>query len=104
MPEKDLIKSGGENIYPAEVEHVVEEMPEVQAVCVIGVPDEEWGEAVKAIIELKQGKSLTEDVVRTKVAERIASFKKPRYVEFVETIPRLENGGIDRAAVKEKYG
>jgi acyl-CoA synthetase (AMP-forming)/AMP-acid ligase II len=104
MPEKDLIKSGGENIYPAEVEHVVEEMPEVQAVCVIGVPDEEWGEAVKAIIELKQGKSLTEDVVRTKVAERIASFKKPRYVEFVETIPRSQDGEIDREAVKEMYG
>lgn len=104
MPEKDLIKSGGENIYPAEVEHVVEEMPEVQAVCVIGVPDEEWGEAVKAIIELKQGKSLTEDVVRTRVAERIASFKKPRHVEFVEQLPRSDDGEIDRAVVKEKYG
>jgi acyl-CoA synthetase (AMP-forming)/AMP-acid ligase II len=104
MPEKDLIKSGGENVYPAEVEHVVEEMSEVEAVCVIGVPDEEWGESVKAIVELKPGKSLTEDDIRTRVAEKIASFKKPRSVEFVEEIPRTEDGETDRAAVKEKYG
>jgi acyl-CoA synthetase (AMP-forming)/AMP-acid ligase II len=79
-------------------------MSEVEADCVIGVPDEEWGESVKAIVELKPGKSLTEDDIRTRVAEKIASFKKPRSVEFVEEIPRTEDGETDRAAVKEKYG
>lgn len=103
MPEKDLIKSGGENIYPAEIEHIVEEMPEVEAICVIGVPDEEWGEAVKAIVELKSGKSLTEEDVRGAVMARIASFKKPRHVEFVESLPQTEDGEIDRVAVKEEY-
>ena len=104
MPEKDLIKSGGENVYPAEIEHVVEGMPHVQAVCVIGVPDEKWGEAVKALIELKAGETLTAEDVRDAVVARIASFKKPRHVEFVEEMPRSEDGEIDRAAVKEKYG
>jgi long-chain acyl-CoA synthetase len=104
MPEKDLIKSGGENIYPAEVEHVVEEMPEVEAVCVFGVPDEEWGEAVKAVVELRKGKSLTKDEVIEAVVAKIASFKKPRHVEFVDEIPRLDNSEIDRAAVKEAFG
>jgi long-chain acyl-CoA synthetase len=104
MPEKDLIKSGGENIYPAEVEHVVEVLPEVEAVCVIGVPDEEWGESVKAVIELRPGQSLSEEAVRDAVVAKIASFKKPRHIEFVDSMPRLDDGEIDRAAVKEKYG
>ena len=104
LPEKDLIKSGGENIYPAEIEHIVEEIPQVQAVCVIGVPDEKWGEAVKALIELKTGESLTAEDVRDAVVARIASYKKPRHVEFVEQLPRSEDGEIDRLAVKERYG
>ena len=104
MPEKDLIKSGGENVYPAEIEQVVEDMPQVQAVCVIGVPDEKWGEAVKALVELKAGESLTAEDVRDAVVARIASYKKPRHVEFVESLPRSEDGEIDRASVKEKYG
>jgi acyl-CoA synthetase (AMP-forming)/AMP-acid ligase II len=104
MPEKDLIKSGGENVYPAEIEQVVEDMPQVQAVCVIGVPDEKWGEAVKALVELKAGESITAEDVRDAVVARIASYKKPRHVEFVESLPRSEDGEIDRAAVKEKYG
>jgi long-chain acyl-CoA synthetase len=104
MPEKDLIKSGGENVYPAEVEHVVEVMPEVEGVCVIGVPDDEWGEAVKAVIELKAGQSLSEDEVREAVTAKIASFKKPRHVEFIDSLPRSDDGEVDRAAVKEQYG
>lgn len=104
MPEKDLIKSGGENVYPAEIEQVVEDMPQVQAVCVIGVPDEKWGEAVKALVELKAGESITAEDVRDAVVARIASYKKPRHVEFVESLPRSEDGEIDRASVKEKYG
>lgn len=103
-PEKELIKSGGENIYPAEVEQVLQELPEVAAVCVIGVPDTTWGEAVKAVVELSPGVTMTADQVSTAVAERIASFKKPRYVEFVDSLPRTPEGSIDREAVKAHYG
>lgn len=104
MPEKELIKSGGENIYPAEVEHVLQALPEINAVCVIGVPDPDWGEAVKAVIELLPGKSLTEEDVRQAVADRIASFKKPKIVNFIQALPRGPGGEIDRAEVKTRFG
>jgi long-chain acyl-CoA synthetase len=103
MPEKDLIKSGGENVYPAEVEHAILDLPEVAAVCVIGIPDEKWGEAVKAVIELASGKALTAEQVISAVAERIASYKKPHYVDFVARLPLTPNGRIDRAAVKAAH-
>ncbi len=103
-PEKELIKSGGENVYPAEVERVILDLPEVTAVCVIGVPDEKYGETVKAVIELNPGDELSDDSVRQAVADRIASFKKPRQVEFVEALPRLDTGEVDREQVKASYG
>jgi long-chain acyl-CoA synthetase len=103
-PEKELIKSGGENVYPAEVERVIQEMPEVSAVCVIGVPDEQWGEAVKAVVQLVSGSSLSPGDIADAVASRIASFKKPRYVDFVEDMPRDASGEIDRQAVKQAHG
>jgi acyl-CoA synthetase (AMP-forming)/AMP-acid ligase II len=103
-PEKELIKSGGENVYPAEVEHVLQDLPEVVAACVIGVPDAKWGEAVKAIIELSPGMTMSADNVSAAVAERIASYKKPRYVEFVDALPRTPDGIIDREAIKVAYG
>ena len=102
-PEKDLIKSGGENIYPAEVEFAIESLPQVYAVCVIGVPDETWGETVKAVIELKPGETLTDKEVIETVTARIAAFKKPRQIQFVEALPRTSEGQIDRAAVKSTY-
>jgi len=103
-PEKELIKSGGENVYPAEVEQVLQDLSEVAGACVIGVPDARWGEAVKAVIELAPGKTLTADQVSAAVAERIASYKKPRYVEFVEALPRAADGQVDRQAVKATHG
>lgn len=102
-PEKDLIKSGGENVYPEEVERIIRELPQVSAVSVIGVPDQKWGEAVKAVVELEPGGSLTADEIIETVASRIASFKKPRYVDFVEELPRGPGGEIDREAVKAAH-
>ncbi|MFQ5617223.1 MAG: AMP-binding protein [Anaerolineales bacterium] len=102
-PEKDLIKSGGENIYPAEIEHVLQKLPEVAAVCVIGVTDAQWGEAVKAVIELAPGSTLTAEQVSTAVVEQIASYKKPRHVAFVNALPRTLGGNIDREAVKAEH-
>jgi acyl-CoA synthetase (AMP-forming)/AMP-acid ligase II len=103
-PEKELIKSGGENVYPAEVEQAIAELPEVESVCVIGVPHKKWGEAVKAIVACKAGETLSEEQVINAVTSRIAAYKKPQVVTFVEEIPRQENGEIDRAAVKAAHG
>lgn len=103
-PEKELIKSGGENIYPAEVERVILDLPEVAAVCVFGVPDEKYGETVKAVVELNAGEELSADSVQQSVADRIASFKKPRLVEFVEALPRLDSGEVDREQVRASHG
>ena len=103
-PEKELIKSGGENVYPAEVERVIQELPQVAAACVIGVPDEKWGEAVKAVVELRPGQMLSAEQVGEAVASRIASYKKPRYVDFVDRLPRKDSGEIDRDAVKATHG
>jgi len=103
-PEKELIKSGGENVYPAEVERVIAELPQVAAACVIGVPNPKWGEAVKAVVELIPGKTLTAEQVAAAVASRIAAYKKPQFVDFVDRLPRKDNGEIDRAAVKAAHG
>jgi long-chain acyl-CoA synthetase len=103
-PEKALIKTGGENVYPAEVEQVLVELPQVAAVAVIGVPDEKWGEAVKAVIELESGQELSAEEAIQTVADRIASYKKPRHIEFVEALPRGDTGEIDRAQVQAEFG
>jgi acyl-CoA synthetase (AMP-forming)/AMP-acid ligase II len=103
-PEKELIKPGGENVYPVEVEEVIMAHPHIQEVSVIGVPDRDFGEAIKAICVLKQGTSLEAKELVNFVAERIARYKKPKYVEFVEGLPKVSNGNIDREKVKESYG
>ncbi len=103
-PEKELIKPGGENVYPAEVEKAILEHPAVATAVVIGVPDPKWKEGIKAVCQLKPGQSLAAKDLSKFVGERIASYKKPQYVEFVSAMPLLANGSPDRAKVKEKYG
>jgi long-chain acyl-CoA synthetase len=102
-PEKELIKPGGENVYPAEVEAVILEHPAVVTVAVIGVPDKEFGEGVKAVCVLKSGASLDHKGLIEFVGTRIARYKKPRYVEFVSELP-MAGGKIDRMKVKQLYG
>ncbi|MBU2648591.1 AMP-binding protein [bacterium] len=104
MPEKELIKPGGENVYPAEVEQAILEHPGVREVSVIGVPDKKWGEAVKAVCVLETGISLTAPELIAFVAEKIARFKKPQQVVFVSSLPRTADGAIDREAVKAEHG
>jgi long-chain acyl-CoA synthetase len=104
MPEKELIKPGGENVYPSEVEKVILEHPAVMEAAVIGVPDKQWGEAIKAVCVLKQGESLEESELIEFVAARIARFKKPKHVVFVSELPKAGDGSIDRAKVKEACG
>jgi len=102
--EKELIKPGGENVYPAEVEKVILQHPAVAKTAVIGVPDPKWKEGIKAVCLLHEGKKLTEKELIDFVGERIARFKKPQYVEFVDTMPEADDGSIDRETVKELYG
>jgi acyl-CoA synthetase (AMP-forming)/AMP-acid ligase II len=103
-PEKELIKPGGENVYPAEVETVIVQMPQVTGVCVYGVPDPRWGEAVKAVVEVKGGPAPTAQQVTDFVGERIARFKRPQVVVFTEGLPRGADGAVDRDAVKARWG
>jgi long-chain acyl-CoA synthetase len=100
-PEKELIKPGGENVYPAEVENTIMEMDDVTGVCVFGVPDPKWGEGIKAIVETPA--ELDAAAVREHVGSRIARFKRPQHVVFTEALPRNEEGAIDREAVKERW-
>jgi acyl-CoA synthetase (AMP-forming)/AMP-acid ligase II len=102
-PEKELIKPGGENVYPAEVETVIMQMDGVTGVCVYGVPDSRWGEAVKAVVEVPGGR-YTAAQVSDFVGSRIARFKRPHVVVFTEALPRGADGAVDREAVKQAFG
>ncbi|MDZ7699871.1 MAG: AMP-binding protein [Deltaproteobacteria bacterium] len=104
MAEKELIKPGGENVYPAEVEKVILEHPKIEATVVIGVPDPKWKEGIKAVCKLMEGETLSPRELIDFVGERIARYKKPQYVEFVADLPFLEDGSPDRVKVKELYG
>jgi long-chain acyl-CoA synthetase len=98
-PEKELIKPGGENVYPAEVETVIMTIEGVTGVCVFGVPDPKWGEGIKAVVETTR-EDLTAEAVREHVGARIARYKRPGYVDFIASLPRKEDGTVDRDAVK----
>jgi len=102
--EKELIKPGGENVYPAEVEKIIMDHPFIAEVAVIGVPDEKWGEAVKAICVLKDPETLTEQELIEFVGDRIARYKKPQYISFVFALPKTDGGLIDRQKVKKEHG
>jgi acyl-CoA synthetase (AMP-forming)/AMP-acid ligase II len=101
-PEKELIKPGGENVYPAEVETVIMQMADVTGVCVYGVPDAKWGEAIKAVVETKTG--CTPQQVIDFVGSKIARFKRPHAVVFTDALPRGADGTVDRDAVKARWG
>jgi acyl-CoA synthetase (AMP-forming)/AMP-acid ligase II len=103
-PEKELIKSGGENVYPAEVESVIVQMDGVSGACVFGVPDVKWGEAVKAVVEVRPADRYTTQQVGDFVVSKIARFKRPSRVAFTEALPRTADGGVDRDAVKARWG
>ncbi len=100
---KDMIVSGGENVYPAEVENAIFGHPDVADVAVIGIPDDKWGEAVKAIIVAKPGTDPTTDDIVKWARERIAGFKCPKTVDRVEEMPRNPSGKILRKDLREPY-
>ncbi len=100
---KDLIVSGGENIYPAEVENALMQHPAVADGAVIGVPDERWGEAVKACVVLKAGAAASEAQIVEFMRARIAHFKCPKSVDFLAAIPRNPTGKILKRVLREPY-
>ena len=100
---KDMIVSGGENVYPAEVENAIFGHPDVADVAVIGVPDEKWGEAVKAIIVPKEGTSPTPEDIIAWAREKIAGYKCPKSVDYIEALPRNPSGKILRKDLREPY-
>jgi acyl-CoA synthetase (AMP-forming)/AMP-acid ligase II len=100
---KDMIISGGENVYPAEVENAVYSHPKVADVAVIGVPDPKWGEAVKACVVVKPGETLTEAEVIAHARERVAGYKCPKSVDFIPALPRNASGKVLRRELRAPY-
>jgi long-chain acyl-CoA synthetase len=102
-PEKELIKPGGENVYPAEVENIILLHPEVKNTVVFGVPDPKWKEGIKAVCQLHEGAKLTAQELIDFVGQRIARYKKPQYVEFTNEFPMLPNDLPDRVEIKKRF-
>ncbi len=100
---KDMIVTGGENVYPAEVENALFGHPSIADAAVIGVPDEAWGEAVKAIVVLKPGAPPDPADIIAWTRARIANYKTPKTVDFVDLIPRNLSGKILRRELREPY-
>ncbi|AHL74389.1 AMP-dependent synthetase [Stutzerimonas stutzeri] len=100
---KEMIISGGFNIYPTEVEQVLYTLPQIFEAAVIGVPDEQWGEAVRAVVVLKDGETLSAEAIIEHCGRTLAGFKKPRAVDFVKELPKNPNGKVVRRLIREAY-
>jgi acyl-CoA synthetase (AMP-forming)/AMP-acid ligase II len=100
---KDMIISGGFNVYPSEVEQVIWSHPAVQDCAVIGVPDEQWGEAVKAVVELNAGQSVTAEELISLCKARLGSVKAPKSVDFVDSLPRSPVGKVLKKDLRARY-
>jgi acyl-CoA synthetase (AMP-forming)/AMP-acid ligase II len=100
---KDMIISGGFNVYCAEVEAGIMALPQVQECAVIGVPDDKWGEAVKALVVKRQGESITEGEVIAHCKAKLGGVKSPKSVEFVAEIPKTPAGKFDRKAMRKQF-
>ncbi|QNN54809.1 long-chain-fatty-acid--CoA ligase [Nocardioides mesophilus] len=100
---KDMIVTGAENVYPVEVESALSEHPDVADVAVIGVPDEKWGETVKAVVVRRPGSAITSEELLEWSRDRIAGFKRPRSVDFAEELPRNPSGKLLKRVLREPY-
>jgi len=101
---KECINTGGEKVFPLEVEEVLHEHPKVEDVAVIGVPDEEWGSSVRAVVQLKPGQEVSKEEIIEFCRERLAGYKIPRSVVFVPELPLSPVGKVLRAKIREMYG
>jgi long-chain acyl-CoA synthetase len=100
---RDVIISGAFNIYPKELEDVIAAHPKVKESAVIGVPDEKWGEAVKAVVVPKSGETVTEQEIIDYCRDHMASFKKPKSVDVVSELPRNPYGKVLKTTLREQY-
>jgi acyl-CoA synthetase (AMP-forming)/AMP-acid ligase II len=100
---KDMILTGGENVYSREVEEVLYTHPAVSEAAVIGLPDPKWGENVAAVVVLKQGHTATEADIIATVKDRLAGYKKPKQVFFVDELPKTVSGKIIKRELRDKY-
>lgn len=100
---KDMIISGGENIYPTEIDDILSKHPKVLEAAVIGVPDEKWGEAVKAVVILKKEAQATEEELIRYCKERLAGYKVPKSIDFVAEMPKSPTGKILKRQLREAY-
>ncbi|MDW8046968.1 MAG: AMP-binding protein, partial [Chloroflexota bacterium] len=101
---KDLIIRGGENSSPGEIENVLEEHPAIEEAAVIGVPDPDWGEVVKAVVVLKPGAKITPEEITEYAKSRLASFKAPQFVAVVPELPRNAMGKVVKTELRKLYG
>ncbi len=100
---KDMIITGGFNVFPNEVEQVLSTHPAVQECAVIGVPDEKWGEAVKAVIQLKPGKDCDEETLVELCKQELGSVKAPKSVDFIDDLPRSSAGKVLKVDLRKTY-
>jgi fatty-acyl-CoA synthase len=101
---KDMIVTGGENVYPREVEEVLYSHPKIAETAVIGVADSKWGEAIKAVVVLESGETTSEEEIIDFCRERIAGFKCPKSVDFVQALPKNPAGKILKRELRQRYG
>jgi len=101
---KDMYRSGGENVYPAEVEKILASHPKVMNVSIIGVPDPKWGETGKALIVLKENESITLEEIHAYLQGRVVRYKFPAQLELVGSFPMTESGKVKKSALKDIYG
>jgi fatty-acyl-CoA synthase len=101
---KDMVISGGENVYPAEVESVLFAHDAIAEVAVIGLPDEKWGEAVTAVVALNDGHTLTIEDLREFASNKLARYKLPLQLHFVDALPRNPAGKVLKFKLREQFG
>ena len=96
--------SGGENVFPPEIESALYDIEAVRECCVIGVPDEKWGEVGKAVVSIKPGMTLTKEEILTALNGKLARYKIPKYVTFVDDVPKNNVGKIVVKQITDLYG
>ncbi len=97
----DLIVTGGENVYPSEVEAILRQHPAVKDACIVGVPDVEWGQRVAAMVVIEEGKHITADDLMAFSRQHLAGYKQPRLIKFVDELPQTASGKVHRSRVQE---
>ena len=100
--QKDMYISGGENVYPAEVENVLYQLPQIAEAAIIGIPDEKWGEVGLAFISLKPNENLSDEDIINHCLKNLAKFKIPKTVEFIEALPRNATGKVLKRTLREQ--